>query len=150
GTNWRAAMSRRGLFRRTTSRTKVFAPQSPISSSASAQAWRRTNSGSKRARRSARRNSGGLEVVGAAFRRDPGAGAALRFGDFARGHFFRDVGAACLRFAVAAKGRQIEPLVRFYQVAGDAVAAGRKSHAKAEAGGDVPFGRGRQMLGNEQ
>src|SRR6478672_9015335 len=55
----------------------------------------------------------------------PGARLALGFGDLARGHFDRDVGAARLASRVAVERGEVEPLVRFNKVDRKTVAAGR-------------------------
>src|SRR5579863_9616994 len=63
---------------------------------------------------------------------DPLAGATLGFGDFAGGHLFGDVGAAGLGLFMASHAGEVEPLMRFDEVARDAMAAGRIEYAKVE------------------
>jgi hypothetical protein len=60
----------------------------------------------------------------------PGAGLALRFGDFSRGHLEGDFGAAGLAAGVSRQRGEVEPFVRLDKVDGDAAAAGRVGHAK--------------------
>lgn len=61
-------------------------------------------------------------------------GTALGFGDLSRGHFIGDIGAAHGGVFMSANGGEIEPLVRFDQVALGTVASGREGDAKIEAG----------------
>jgi len=68
----------------------------------------------------------------------------LRFGDFARRHLQRDLGAAFLAAGAARQGRQVEPFMRFDQVDVDTATARRKGHSKLEQGIDIAgFGVGK-------
>ena len=62
----------------------------------------------------------------------PRARLALGFGDFAGGHFARDLGPAFLAPLASRQSREIEPFMRFDEVDRSAPAAGRKSHPKLE------------------
>ena len=62
----------------------------------------------------------------------PGSGLPLCFGDFARGHLERNLGAAFLPPGAARQCRQIEPFMRFDEIDRDAPASGRKGYSKLE------------------
>jgi hypothetical protein len=76
-------------------------------------------------------------AAGVAGRGEPGAGLALRFGDFAGGHLDRDFGPALLAAGAAVQRRQVEPFVRFDEVDRSAAAAGGIDDPQFEQGIDV-------------
>ena len=70
-------------------------------------------------------------------RTEPCARRLLRLGDFARGHFEADIGAAGLAARVARQRREVEPLMRLDEVDHDAPASGRVGYAQFEQGIDI-------------
>lgn len=68
------------------------------------------------------------------------ARAALCFGDIAGGHILRHFAAAMRRLLIAMKRRQVEPLVRFDEVACRSMAAGRQRDSVVQADGQVAEG----------
>lgn len=84
----------------------------------------------------------------------PLARASLGFGDFARGHFVGNVGAAMGGFLMSASSGKVEPLVRFNQIAGRAVASCGERNAQIKAGPRLtlcsprqPPGKGKVAVG---
>jgi len=65
---------------------------------------------------------------------DPRAGLTLGLGDFAGGHFLGNFGPHRLAFFAAAKGRQVEPFMRFDQVDRHVAGAAAIGDAQIETG----------------
>ncbi len=89
-------------------------------------------------------------LSGSASGAKPFTGAALGFGDFARGHFVGNFSAAQGGFFVATDGGKIEPLVCLDQIAGNAVTAGGIDNAQIEECIAIAIGSGCKAGSDQQ